>query len=361
MIDPVDMERRAREAGLVLQRSDPLNCETPLSVLRAHRITPNGQFYVRNHFRIPRLDADSWHLTVDGMVERPLLLTLPELQNMPRETVTATLECAGNGRSLLKPAAPGEQWGLCAVSTAAWTGIRLSHVLERAGIKAGALEVVFRGADVGPAGNPDPSNEPIRFERSLSIDHALKSDALLADTMNGEPLPAEHGYPLRLIVPGWYGVASVKWLTEIMVTPLPFTGYFQTDCYLYEWPRDGTEIKEPVTQQRVRSLITDPGPDRQIARGELIVRGLAWSGVAPIAQVEVSIGGGTWAKARLLDEEQPYSWRRWELITPVTRPGRTVIRARATDLKDRVQPARPEWNRLGYGSNAIQEVAVRIT
>jgi DMSO/TMAO reductase YedYZ molybdopterin-dependent catalytic subunit len=294
---------------------------------------------------------------VDGLVERPLALSLRDLHNMRSQSLVVTLECAGNGRSLLKPPVAGEPWGLGAVSTAEWTGVPLVEVLDRAGIKAEAREMVFRGAD---GGTVDGRTGITRFERSLKLDEAQRSRALLAYAMNGEPLPIQHGYPLRVVVPGWYGVASVKWLTEIEVADVAFSGYFQSAKYFYEWERNGQVVREPVTLQRVRALITEPQPDQELGPGDLAIRGVAWSGAAPIARVEVSIGGGSWEEVHLVGEPQRHSWQWWELLTEVHRPGTITIRAGASDLAGRTQPQQPEWNRLGYGVNAVQEVTVRI-
>jgi DMSO/TMAO reductase YedYZ molybdopterin-dependent catalytic subunit len=206
----------------------------------------------------------------------------------------------------------------------------------------------------------DQHAEPLHFERSLPLDEALSSGALLAYAMNGEALPIQHGYPLRLIVPGWYGVASVKWLTEIEVVSEAFDGYFQTGKYFYEWERDGKMVREPVTLQRVRALITAPGPDEEVAPGGLVIRGVAWSGAAAIARVDVSVGDGAWQEARLVGQRNRNCWQRWELHTRLVEQGVTRIRARATDLAGRAQPEQPEWNRLGYGSNAIQTIAVHV-
>jgi len=276
---------------------------------------------------------------------------------MPSQTQFVTLECAGNGRSLLNPPVNGEQWSLGAVSTAEWTGVPLGEVLDRAGVKAGAREVVFRGAD---SGKLDASSEPIRFERSLTMDDAQGSGSLLAYAMNGDALPILHGYPLRLIVPGWYAVASVKWLTQIDVIGEMFSGHYQTETYFYEWQGDGQLIREPVSLQRVRSLITEPEPDSEVEQGDLPIRGVAWSGAAPIARVEVSIDGGPWQEARLSGERKRHIWQGWELIARLERPGSTLIAARATDMASRTQPDSPEWNRLGYGNNVIQKVRVGV-
>jgi len=355
--DPAEACQRAIEAGLVVRRAHPLNCETSIPLLIGGVVMPNARFYVRNHFQIPKLNPSIWRLNVGGLVERPLSLSLRDLKNMRSQTLVVTLECAGNGRSLLDPPIEGERWDLGAVSTAEWTGVPLAEVLERAGIRAGACEVLFRGVDRGTV--PGRTG-PVHFERSLTLNEASSSEILLAYAMNGEPLPIEHGYPLRVIVPGWYAVTSVKWLSEIAVIDKPFTGYYQTDVYVYEWKRDGQVVREPVTLQRVRSLITEPGTNEQAERGQLTIRGVAWSGAAPIARVEVSIANGPWEQARLVGERSRHSWQWWELITRIDAPGTTTIRARASDLAGRTQPEQPEWNRLGYGNNVIQEVLVHV-
>jgi DMSO/TMAO reductase YedYZ molybdopterin-dependent catalytic subunit len=276
---------------------------------------------------------------------------------MHAETMICTIECAGNGRSQLYPSVEGEQWSLGAVSTAEWSGVPLVEVLDRAGIKPGGREVLFRGAD---GGTIDQREGLVHYERSLKLDDARDSRALLAYAMNGEPLPIQHGYPVRLIVPGWYGVAAVKWLTDIEVIEGEFDGFYQRDRYFYEWDRDGGVVREPVALQRVRSLITEPHPDEEIQPGALTIRGVAWSGAAPIARVEVSVGDGPWQEAHLVGERNRHSWQWWELLTRADRPGATTLRVRATDLAGRTQPEQPEWNRLGYGSNAIQAIAVRV-
>jgi anti-anti-sigma factor len=357
VLDPEEACQQAIDAGMVVHRAHPLNCETSIPALIGGVVIPNPRFYVRNHFQMPKLDLSSWRLNVVGLVERPLSLSLRDLVKMPSQTQFVTLECAGNGRSLLSPRVNGEQWNLGAVSTAEWTGVPLAEVLDRAGLKAGAREVVFRGAD---SGKLDASSEPIRFERSLSMDDAQGSEALLAYAMNGETLPIQHGYPLRVIVPGWYAVASVKWLTEIDVISGLFSGHYQTETYFFEWQRGEQLVREPVSLQRVRSLITEPEPDTEVEQGELPIRGVAWSGAAPIARVEVRIGGGPWREARLVGERKRHSWQGWELIARLERPGSTVISARATDMASRTQPDSCEWNRLGYGNNAIQKVRVEI-
>jgi DMSO/TMAO reductase YedYZ molybdopterin-dependent catalytic subunit len=354
--DPEQERLAAAQAGLVVNGAEPLNCETPPPALGGE-VTPTARFYRRNHFPIPVLDAATWRLAVTGRVERPLSLSSHELRRLPAETMVVTLECAGNGRAQFRPPTPGVQWDVGAVSTAEWTGARLADVLGHAGIRRGGREVIFGGADRGTV---DGSPQPIRFERSLTVGDALESGALLAYAMNGRPLPARHGYPLRLVVPGWYAVASVKWLTDIRVVEEPFEGFFQATHYVYERDRGGTTAPEPVRLQQVRALITRPGSGQELACGGLIVRGVAWSGAAPIERVDVSVAAGPWQKARLVGVAAAHGWQQWEFLATGLEPGETSIRARATDLAGQVQPEQPEWNRLGYGANFIHEVRVLL-
>lgn len=348
---------RGGGSGLVVHREDPLNCETSLLELVGGVVMPADRFYVRNHFTTPVLDPELYRLTVTGALRRPLRLDLRDLNNMPAQSLIATLECAGNGRSQFDPPVEGEQWRYGAASTAEWTGVPLTEILDRAGLTAGAHDVVFRGAD---AGLVDGAVAPVRFERALSVADALASEALVAFAMNGEPLPLQHGRPVRLIVPGWYSVASVKWLTEIEVIDRPFDGFFQTRRYRYEWERDGAIVGEPVRLQRVRALIAQPLDGASVPSGEFVVRGVAWSGAAPIEFVDVSIGTGPWQRARMIGQCHRHSWQWWELITRCDDPGVRTVRARATDGAGHTQPEQPEWNRLGYGGNAIQTISVVV-
>jgi DMSO/TMAO reductase YedYZ molybdopterin-dependent catalytic subunit len=317
---------------------------------------PGGRFYLRNHFEMPKLDAEDYRLSVSGLVERRLELSLRELHNLRSESRVVTLECAGNGRAAFDPPVPGEIWGLGAVSTAEWTGVPLAEVLSRAGVGPGGTHLTFRGADGGSVEGADG----VRYERGLSIAEAEEAGALLAYEMNGEPLTSPHGYPLRLIAPGWYAVASVKWLTEINVTDRPLEGPYQTDKYWYEWVRDGRDERAPVKLMNVRALISSPDPGERVPRGETAIRGVAWSGAAPIAKVEVSLNGGLWREARLVGEGHRAAWQWWELITRLQEAGPVVVRARATDADGRVQPDCAEWNRLGYGNNSIHAVTAEV-
>jgi DMSO/TMAO reductase YedYZ molybdopterin-dependent catalytic subunit len=349
VVDPGLARDQARSAGLIVHRGDPLNAETPLALLAGEPVVPSDQFYVRNHFPIPVLHPRTWRLRVGGLTRRPLALSLAALQAMPQVTVAATLECAGNGRSALDPPVPGEQWGLGAVGTAAWTGVPLTEVLALAGPLPGTRGVVFRGADSGPV---EGRKEPVAFERALPLGGLGSAGVLVAYAMNGAPLPAVHGFPARLIVPGWYGVASVKWLTDIELSDRSFGGYFQVDRY-----RIGGEL---LTVQAVRAVITQPPPGEALPPGRVVIAGLAWSGAAPIAKVEVSIGGQPWQLATLTGGQSPHSWRGWQLAARLEEPGSTTIRARATDLAGRTQPGQPRWNLNGYATNSVHRVPISI-
>jgi DMSO/TMAO reductase YedYZ molybdopterin-dependent catalytic subunit len=227
------------------------SAETSVPTLMGGVVMPNGRFYIRNHFQIPNVNAAHYRLAVGGLVKRKLSLSLRDLMQMPSQTFFATLECAGNGRTNFDPPIPGEKWAFGAVSTAEWTGVPLKVVLDRAGIESSAREVLFRGADRGTV---EGSSGTIPFERSLRLDEADDSGAILAYVMNGEPLPIHHGFPLRLIVPSWYAVASVKWLTDIELIEQPFVGHFQMEKYWYEWRRNSKDAREPVSECRYGRL-----------------------------------------------------------------------------------------------------------
>ena len=246
-LDPEEVCQQAIDAGMVVHRAHPLNAETSLAALVGGVVMPNTRFYMRNNFGMPDLDGASFRLSIGGLVDRPQSFSVRDLQNMRSKTQVVTLECAGNGRAMFDRPTDGEKWGHGAVSTAEWTGVPLVELLDRAGVRNGAIEVLFRGSD---GGTVDDRPDLLRFERSLGLDDARDSDVLLAYAMNGEPLPVEHGFPLRLIVPRWYAVASVKWLNEIELIDWTFTGHYQGDKYRYVWERDGQVTSEPVTLQQ---------------------------------------------------------------------------------------------------------------
>jgi DMSO/TMAO reductase YedYZ molybdopterin-dependent catalytic subunit len=342
-------------AGLVVVKHKPFNAEAPLSALRED-VTPLKHFYLRSNFDVPLLDLDSWRLYIGGAVERSADLSLAELRSFPASTVTATMECAGNSRTGLAPLPKGEPWGSGAVSTATWRGVSLRNALERAGVRSTTVEIVFTAAD---RGTMDGNSEVLPFARSLPIEKALHPDTILVYEMNGTPLPPEHGGPVRLFVPGWYGMASVKWLVRIDAVEQPFTGFFQAQRYILDLP--GSDTSEPLREMRVKSIITSPAPGAALAQGAQTVSGVAWSGCGAIKSVEVSVeGGGAWHPAQLIGDVAPYGWQRWQYEWGVTRPGRHVLRARATDEQGNVQPDVAAWNRLGYANNSIQSVIVQV-
>jgi DMSO/TMAO reductase YedYZ molybdopterin-dependent catalytic subunit len=327
----------------------PLVTETPLAELPIDEPTPASIHFIRNHFETPGVDVESWRLELSGLFQRPTSLTLDELRGMPSQSMPVTLECAGNGRSQLVPEVEGEAWGYGAVGTAVWSGVPLAHLIDRAVPQESARQIRFRGADGGPG--------RVHYERSLTVEQASGTDALVAYLMNGEDLPAEHGRPVRLIVPRWYGMASVKWLTQITAKADDFSGHFQQDRYWYEWP---SRPREPVTLQNVRAVITKPRAGEEVPRGDATLRGLAWSGFGRVSRVEIAVGDGPWRDADLARPTGPYGWQRFGLGIVVERPGRLLLRARATDEAGRTQPDVPPWNRLGYGANAVEQVWVTV-
>ena len=331
--------------------TEPWNAEAPLAELRAP-CTPTESFYVRNNFIPPVLDEEHWRLRVCGAVLRELAFDLPALRSLPAVERLVTLECAGNGRTLLDPPTPGTQWGLGAAGTALFRGVRLRDVLAESGARTEALECLFTGADSGTV----PERGHVPFQRSLPLDVALGDGPLLAWQMNGEPLTRDHGFPLRLVVPGWYAVASVKWLVSIELIEQPFDGHFQRDRYVYL--KDGVLV-EPVSTMRVRSLITSPAEGETVRAGMRRVEGIAWSGVHAIARVEVSVDGGEWRMATLEGGSRPAQSVAWSIDVELS-AGAHRVRARATDAAGMTQPLEAEWNELGYGNNVVQEVVLTV-
>lgn len=332
--------RAAGEAqgGMIIREREPVNLESPFDRLDEF-LTSNDLFYIRSHFKAPLLDAGSYELKVEGSVQHPFAIRLAELREMPAVTRTATLECAGNGRVFLSPQVSGAQWQLGAVSTAEWTGVPLSLLLERAALAADACEIVFEGADQGtPKEPPKPSRE---FRYARSIDLRKAQDVVLAYEMNGEELAIDHGFPLRAVVPGHYGMASVKWLTAIRAVREPFQGYWQTSDYAYWDEVDGNPVRRPLGEVALKSAIARPGMRELVAAGRSYpVFGAAWSGEVAVEQVEVSTdNGATWQAAKFLDPPQPFCWRRWEYRWQVPQQkGSYILKSRATDAGGNVQP-----------------------
>jgi len=354
-VDDLDQQR----AALRMINAAPYNAEAPPEAL-AGEITPTNLHYVRSNFAVPTHDGV---LAVGGAVENPLTLTLDDLRALPKVERAVTLECAGNGRLEMRPLPTGEPWGDYAVSTARWGGALLHEVLQRARPARDGVDVRFEGADHGAyhlsAILADTSQDDLTFVRALPL--ALATDPaaeiLIAYEMNGEPLIPDHGEPFRIVVPHWYAVASVKWLTRIDVLSEPYTGEFQTGHYRYEWP---DRAPEPVSLMRVRARITDPARGSSIDAGTHTVRGKAWSGTGPVTRVEVSLtGAGEWLEAQLEPPRGPYHWQEWSFDWEAG-AGRHTLRARATDAAGNVQPEVPPWNRLGYGNNAVEVIYVDV-
>ncbi len=335
------------------------NHAMPLEALR-YPITPVGLHYLLVHYDIPAVDPATWRLGIDGSVERPLSLSLDELRSRPADTRPVTIECAGNGRARLEPRPLSQPWLTEAVGTAEWTGVPLSAVLEEAGLADDVVEILFTGLDRGIEGGTEQF-----FARSLPRTEALGADALLAYEINGTPLPPQHGFPLRLVIAGWYGMAHVKWLRSITALTEPYEGYQQKVGYRLYATEDDEGV--PVTRIMPRSLTIPPGiPDfftrrRFIDAGRCLLEGRAWSGWGPIERVEVSVdGGGSWSDAELGAQLGERAWRGWSFDWDASTPGDYVVSSRATDAAGNVQPVDPPWNLKGFANNEVERVRVTV-
>ncbi len=329
---------------LVYLSRDPLNAETPLE-RQLGVITPASRHYVRDHFAIPEPPQ---RLAIDGAVRTPLQLDPGDLRSLPRRSLVVTLECAGNGRAFLDPPAAGEQWRTGAVSTAEWTGASLRTVLEMAGPHASAVEVVCMGADAGTTADAGR----IAYERSLPIADAMREDVLLAYAMNGEDLPREHGAPLRLVMPGWYGMASVKWLARLRLVERKFDGFFQTRRYIIG--------ERPLREMAPRAVIAWPREGERLPARPFVAQGYAWSGRGDLARVALSAdGGSSWRDATLDDALSRYAWQPWHAaVAPAS--GELVLVARAVMRDGAAQPLEEVRNDLGYANNAARPVRIEI-
>ncbi|WP_328557363.1 MULTISPECIES: sulfite oxidase [unclassified Streptomyces] len=331
----------------------------PLEALR-YEVTPPGLHYVLTHYDIPYADEASWRLVLGGRVRRPLLLGVDELKTYPAVRQRVTMECAGNGRALLIPRPVSQPWLVEAVGTAEWTGVPLRVLLAEAGVEQDAVDVVFTGADHGVERGVEQD-----YQRALPLEVARcdEPEVLVAYAMNGAPLPPQHGHPLRLVVPGWYGMAQVKWLRRITVTRTRFEGFQQAVAYRLR--QNAGDEGEPVTRIVPRALLVPPGfPDfmsraRVVAPGAVALTGRAWSGRAPVTRVEVSTDEGrSWRPAELdRAGAHPWAWRGWRYTWTAT-PGRHVLSARATDAEGHTQPLDQPWNRGGFANNLVQRVPV---
>lgn len=344
---------------LIVHNDRPEDLETPPSYFTSW-ITPNDIFFVRQHLPRPKVEETTYRLSMTGRVSKNIQLTAADLRKLPQYTVPATLECTGNGRGLFRPRVPGVQWMRGAIGNAEWTGPRLGDVLNLAGADLNAAYVTVNGADVGLAKTPD-------FIRSFPMKKALHPATLLALQMNREPLPDIHGFPVRLIVPGWDGTSWVKWVTDLSIANEPDTGFFMNPAYRF--PKHpvppGTAANpadlEVIEGMPVKSYITSIADADSIPLAPLQLRGIAWAGEQRIQRVEVSADGGrNWKDAQLSPQDLPFAWRLWNLSWTPEKPGYYTIMSRATDSAGNVQPIVATWNPSGYLYNAIDQVGVTV-
>lgn len=331
--------------------------------LLSEPITPLGCHYVLVHFDIPKLRANGYSVAIDGRVRHPMRLMLDEIRSMPKIIQAATMECAGTGRSTLHPRAVYVPWFKEAIGTYQWGGTRLRPLLERAGLLDDAVEILFTGWDSGIDLGVEHA-----FERSLPVAEALRDEVMLAWEANDQTLLPQHGFPLRLVVPHWYGMASVKWLRAITVLNEPFKGIEQEKVYRYQQVRG--ERGEPVQVKRVHSVMKPPGiPDlvtrqRFVAPGRHTLEGMAWSGSGRIVGVQVSTDGAkTWKNAELVHSlNDRFAWTQWRFLWSVDEPGDYMLACRATDEAGNQQPIDPNarWNRQGMGVNGVQQIRVTV-
>lgn len=345
-ITPEELQLAARNHGL------------PLEALR-YDITPAGLHYLLIHFDIPHVDVQGWSLQIDGLVEHPMELTLDEIRRRPSVTQTVTLECAGNGRARLEPRPLSQPWLVEAVGNAEWTGTPLAPILEEAGLAGEAIEAVFTGLDRGVQGDIEQA-----YQRSLPLGEAMRPEVILAYQMNGQPLLPQHGFPLRLVVPGWYGMTHVKWLRSINLVAEPFQGYQQAEAYRIVESED--DPGTPVSRILPRSLMIPPGiPDffsrrRRVRQRTVELRGRAWSGWGAISRVEVTADGGiTWADAILDEPASPHGWRGWTYQWEAE-PGDHRLGSRAHDESGNLQPLEQPWNLQGMANNMVQWVDTEV-
>ena len=335
------------------------NHGTPLEALHWD-VTPIGLHYLLVHYDIPQVDPDSWRLEVGGSVVHALSLSLAELRSRPARDLVVTMECAGNGRAQVEPHVVSQPWLVEAVGTARWRGLAVAELLGEAGVGKDAVEIVFSGLDRGVEGG-----EEQHYARSVGVAELLAGEAILAYEVNGVPLPPQHGFPLRLVVPGWYGMTSVKWLARMTAVTTPFDGFQMRESYRLR-AEEGEE-GVPLSRMRPRSLLVPPGIPEFLSRSRVVpagrceLRGRAWSGTSEIASVELSTDdGSTWSSAELEpDSLGRWAWRSWRFDWDAT-PGEFVLCSRARDAAGNVQPLAPSWNLGGYANNAVQRVRVTV-
>jgi sulfite oxidase len=348
---------QADQSRMIVRSPRPEDLEMPRDGF-TDWITPIDRFFVRCHTYTPKVNLSEWSLKVDGVVDQPMTLTMDDLKKLPRVELVGVLECAGNGRSFYEPHVPGTQWTFGAVGNGRWTGVRLRDVLQKAGIKSSAQEILCDGADVPLGKMPD-------FQRTIPAAKALHPDTLLAYEMNGQALPVQHGFPLRVIAPGWAGDSWVKWLQHIEVLDHEFEGFWMKSAYRHPThavpPGTAVDAAEmvPVTDLNVKSLIAVPAGWAK--PGPVRVQGTAWSNTSPVGKVEVSTDGGqSWKPAKLGGQRTKYGWRLWQYDWKAAE-GKYTLMSRATNMAGQTQPLSQEWNPPGYLWNVAQPLAITIS
>jgi DMSO/TMAO reductase YedYZ molybdopterin-dependent catalytic subunit len=351
--------RFAGKRPMLVHNDFPEDLEAPAEYLNTW-ITPVDAFFVRQHLPRPKINASEYRLEVGGLAAKKLSLTIEDLKKLPQHVVPATLECAGNGRNNFRPRVPGLQWSKGAIGNAEWRGPRVKDIIERAGISSNVKYVHFDGADVGVATTPD-------FIRSIPLRKAQHDSTILAMEMNGRPLPDLHGFPARLIVPGWDGASWVKWVTKMEAAAESHAGFYMATAYKYPGILTPPGVApKPETMQviegmAVKSFFARPAPGAKFPIGRVTLSGMGWGGENRIARVEVSTDGGAgWADATLGAEDYAFAWRTWRYQwTPAT-PGHYIVCCRATDSAGRTQPIEPAWNPSGYLWNGIERIGVLV-
>jgi len=352
-----------QKAGMILQRIRPPLLETPMEVFDRGAFTPNDQFYVRWHWAvIPNsVDVNRFRLSVRGHVDHALSLSIEDILRLPRVELAAVNQCSGNSRGLFWPRVPGAQWANGAMGNAKWTGVRLKDVLDRAGVKNGAVQVRLKGLDEAVV--PDAPD----FRKSLAIDHARDGEVMIAFAMNGEQLPLLNGFPLRLVVPGWYSTYWVKMLCDIEVGDKPDDNYWMAVAYtIPDTPhanivpgQSGVKMI-PINRMVPRSFFTNVADGASIpANTQVPVRGIAFGGDTGVAKVELSSDGGkSWQATTLGTDYGKYSFRQWEASVLLSEKGNHALLVRCTNLAGDVQPNEPNWNGSGFMRNVIETVHV---
>nr|WP_309100590.1 sulfite oxidase [Fredinandcohnia onubensis] len=336
----------------------PENQETPIQFINADTMK-NRLFYRRNHFNYPTLSYSNYWLPINGKVTTPKLIFFQDILRLPSKTIKVVLECSGDKRSLFEPKVFGEQWEKGAINQSYWKGVPLRSLLELSEIREGAKEVVVEGYDFGERTD---LNKVFTYSRSLPIEKALHPDTIIAYEYNNQPIPFKHGYPLRLIVPQWYAMASVKWIKQISVIDFKFTGPFQTIDYVYYPNKENNKESFPVTSINVNSTIQKPLDMEILNTGKHLIKGIAWTGKGFITKLEISVdGGSTWLNVKLEPTNNgDYGWQSWSYEWTISKKGEYVIMSKATDSYGRTQPVTPFWNKKGYGYNAIEKINVKV-